>query len=55
MKRKHILTHPTKLSDLMAEDLFADNDVQQFKARSLELRRWRTLKRAIRGDSHAGY
>ena len=51
MKKVHIVSTPTKVSDLSFEDLYGDisRDWQE-KAKLLQIRRWRALKRSIKGD-----
>lgn len=55
MRKVHILTTPIKATDLTFADEFEDEITQpwQQKARALQTRRWRALKRSMKGDRHA--
>ena len=54
MRRVYVITTPTKITDLDSYELdldkYIDNDWEQ-KARKLQLRRWRALRRANKGFS----
>ena len=53
MKKVQILSKPTKVADLTLEDLY-DEPINNWheKAQKLQIRRWRMLKRAIKGDRY---
>lgn len=51
MSKQHIISRPTKISDLTFEDLYEEiSDNWSVKAERLLARRRRNLKREIKGD-----
>lgn len=51
MKRRHILTTPTRTSDLSFDELHEEfSQDWPDKARKLQIRRWRALKRDMKGE-----
>ncbi|PID31930.1 hypothetical protein CR970_02900 [Candidatus Saccharibacteria bacterium] len=54
MKKNRILNTPTRVSDVSFEDLYdVGQDRWEQKAAALQARRWRALKRAIKGDRYS--
>lgn len=48
MKKRHLVTKPTRLSDLKFEDLYEDiADDWEAKAERLQARRWRKIKHQL--------
>lgn len=54
MKKQRLLTKPTRTSDLTFDELYDEiSDDWSYKARQLQTRRWRKLKREIKGSVYA--
>lgn len=55
MNRVHVLDIPTKVKDLTLEDYISGEigSDWQSKAKKLQIRRWRILKRSVKGGYHA--
>ena len=53
MRKVRILNAPTKVSDLTFAEFDETNEPWQQKAQALQARRWRALKRAMKGDHYA--
>lgn len=54
MRKNHVLTRPTKWSELTFEELYDQiSDDWQYKARRLQIRRWRALKQSLKGGGDA--
>lgn len=48
MKKRHLVTKPTRLADLSLDDLFEDvADEWEAKAERLQARRWRKIKHQL--------
>lgn len=53
MSRVRILHAPTKVSDMSFADLYdTTSDHWEHKAEALQVRRWRALKRAVKGPHY---
>lgn len=56
MRRLYVITTPTKITDLDSNELDLDKYIEhgwEKKAKNLQLRRWRALRRANKGFSAA--
>lgn len=50
MRHNHVLTKPVKVSDMSFDDIFGDMSYEwEEKARKLQVRRMRAMKRAMKG------
>lgn len=51
MKRLHIITRPTRVSDIAFDELYDEiSGNWQLKAKQLQARRWRALRHALNED-----
>jgi hypothetical protein len=53
MKKNHVLRKTIKVTDLNFDDDFDSNQAVESKARAIQVRRWRELKRDMRGGYSA--
>lgn len=54
MKKTRIVTKTTKISDLTFDDIYDEiSQDWQYRAKQLQIRRWRMLKRAMKGGHYA--
>lgn len=54
MKRFNIITKPVKPSDLIDSDFYHEiSNGWEERARKLQARRWRALKRSVKSTEHA--
>lgn len=55
MKKKSVVTKPTNLNDLVFDDLYEELGTDwELKAKQLQDRRWRIMRRAMKEDFKNG-